>query len=130
MTAFYAEITAACSWRWLITAAAPISRRPAFIKLSLAEGHARPLAVVAGERMTVAALIVLVLRCCGSALIKLTLAEVGWFAPKARCFGLLTRKATAPFSVSRICTVCNTFAVIKPLRRVHLHRLCPRRKVR
>ena len=48
-----------------------------------------------------------------------------------RFIGMITRKATDLIYVSVICTVCNTFAVIKPLRRVHLHLgLCPRRKVR
>jgi hypothetical protein len=144
--------------RWLTTAAAHISRRPALIKLSLALGHARPAAVVAGGGMCVAARIVLVRRCCGSALIKLTLAEglvaaqivlvlrfcgfahprlliteVGFvLAPKARVFGLLTRMAAVVNWVSLICTVCNTVAVIKPLGRVHLHfgLLSPRRKGR
>ena len=72
--------------------------------------------------------------CCGSKTSELghILALFLTCAPFAMtCEGLLTRKATFLFNVSLICTVCNTVAVIKPLRRVHLHLgLCPRRKVR
>ena len=59
-----------------IPAAAPhISRRPALIKLSLARGHARPVAVVAGRRMCAAAQIIPVRRCCGSSHLRLLLTE-------------------------------------------------------